>query len=200
MRFLRSYFLVACCISLAVLTGCDKSLPVERAISLAAVHTSTPKPPPATKPVPHRLPLKVRIDRLPPAKRLAARKWIQHLALQAFFDKLWATRPIPSTRWGAPTPVSSQACPSGPVQDEIIEVFGVAAPWAQSIAVRESHCEPGAYNPSSASGIFQLLGHSDLLQAACPQVSSSISWSVSDCNIRAAYMLFEGSGIAPWRL
>lgn len=100
----------------------------------------------------------------------------------------------------AVNPVSSSRCPAGPVKDEIDRVFGTASGWAESIAWRESNCEPTARNASGSAGVFQLLGHSDLLHAACPESDPATSWSVADCNIRAAKSLFDGSGVAPWHL
>jgi len=100
-----------------------------------------------------------------------------------------------------PSPVSSARCPAGPVKDEIDAVFGPAGPWAESVAWRESNCQPGTRNGSSGSaGIFQLLGHQDLLRAACPTLDPSTSWADPDCNIRAAKYLYDAAGIAPWRL
>ena len=66
------------------------------------------------------------------------------------------------------------------------------AEWAIGIAWRESRCIPTAYNPSGAEGLFQLLGHGDLM-AGC-------SWSDPACNTRAAWRLYEGSGRRPWAL
>lgn len=111
-------------------------------------------------------------------------------------QKAWFWQQVES----APQPVSEQRCPSGPVKDEIQQVFVFAAPWAESIAWRESNCEPGARNPSGSAGLFQLLGHDDLLLAACPDVPPGQSWAVADCNIRAAKNLYDGSGVTPWRL
>jgi hypothetical protein len=97
-------------------------------------------------------------------------------------------------------PVSGAGC-VGTVKAEIDAVFGAAASWAESIVWRESNCQPGARNGSSGSaGLFQLLGHEDLLRAACPGKDPTSSWADPDCNIRAAKLLYDGSGIAPWRL
>lgn len=126
---------------------------------------------------------------------------VRHLAFVRWliaYDVWWSAEHV--TRWGAPAPVSSMRCPSGSVASEIDWVFGIAAPWAESIAWRESNCEPGARNPSGSAGVFQLLGHDDLLAAACPDVVPSASWAIADCNIRAAFALFDEEGIAPWRL
>lgn len=102
---------------------------------------------------------------------------------------------------GSPSPVSSARCPAGPIKDEIDNVFGPAAEWAESVVWRESNCTPTARNGSSGSaGLFQLLHHDDLLRAACPTLDPSTSWAVPDCNIRAAKDLYDAAGIAPWRL
>lgn len=135
------------------------------------------------------------LARLSRAERATFRRWVLHVELAAFYAAL----PV-VTRWGAPTPVSSMVCPPGPIHDEIDKVFGIAAPWFQSIAWRESNCEPWARNASGSEGIGQLLGHDDLLAAACPMIPPSVSWGSADCNIRASFLLFEGSGIGPWRL
>lgn len=101
----------------------------------------------------------------------------------------------------ASTPVSGRRCPAGPIKDEIDSVFGPAAEWAESVVMRESGCQPGARNGSSGSaGLFQLLGHQDLLRAACPDKDPNVSWADPDCNIRAAKFLYDAAGISPWRL
>lgn len=78
----------------------------------------------------------------------------------------------------------------------IRSVFGPAGDWAVSIALRESGCDPSAYNASGASGLFQLLGHQDLVNQVCP------GGSVFDprCNTLAAKVLYDSSGTAPWAL
>jgi soluble lytic murein transglycosylase-like protein len=109
-----------------------------------------------------------------------------------------AALPPPSTRWGSPSPISSLRCDPGPVKDLIVSVFGVASEWAQSVAVRESHCTAGAYNSSGASGIFQIMMpmHSDLVVATC----SSTSIFDAGCNARVAFRLFEKVGPSPWSM
>lgn len=138
-------------------------------------HTPTPRP-------------------LTPAIRRAFRRYLIGIA---FAHWLAGLPPDSTTVWGAPTPVSSAVCPPGPVHDEINRVFGDAAPWFQSIAWRESGCDPAAYNPSGASGVGQLLGHADLVAQACPTAPDVFN---ADCNIRASFLLFKASGTAPWRL
>ncbi len=101
----------------------------------------------------------------------------------------------------APVPVSSRRCPPGEVHDLIVSTFGPASDWAESVAWRESNCQPGARNGSSGSaGVFQLLRHDDLLRAACPELEPAQSWSVARCNVQAAKYLFDAAGISPWRL
>lgn len=83
--------------------------------------------------------------------------------------------------------------------------------WAVDTAIRESGCNPCAFypsrsdcgaNPSTARGMFQLLGHYGLEQAArghgaCPLDGR---WSDPWCGMIAAKFLYDGSGRAPWRL
>ena len=73
----------------------------------------------------------------------------------------------------------------GPYMDEVI-------------VPRESGCDPNALNRSSgAAGLFQLLGHGDLI-AACPYLWRSPFDAY--CNAWAARQLYNGSGLAPWAL
>jgi len=94
--------------------------------------------------------------------------------------------------------------PSGPsptVAAAIQDAFGSAGPWAVScmtdVAGRESGWDPGARNPSGASGLFQLLlpVHDDLFWALGV---SPDAWSDPYWNARAARELWDSSGIAPW--
>lgn len=126
--------------------------------------------------------------------------YADRLTLAEFFQALWDSTHGP-TRWGSPQPVSGMSCPPGPVHDLIDQTFTIAAPWFQSIAWRESGCQPGARNGSSGSaGIGQLLGHDDLLREACPALDPAVSWADFHCNVEASWRLFIGSGIGPWKL
>lgn len=109
----------------------------------------------------------------------------------AAYNDWVANQPAP------PDPISDRRCPDGQVKWLIGYTFGLSAPWAESVAMRESGCSPTAYNPSGASGVFQLLGHQDLLDAVCPPHGD---WADPSCNIRAAWQLYLADGIAPWRL
>ena len=100
----------------------------------------------------------------------------------------------------APVPVSDSRCPPGPVKDEIDRIFNVSAPWAESIAWRESNCRPEVRNASGSAGVMQLLGHDDLLAEWCPKQNPSVSWADYRCNIGASWLLYSAQGIAPWRL
>jgi hypothetical protein len=86
---------------------------------------------------------------------------------------------------------NSNGCP---YSDRIHQVFGSQGDHAVVIAMRESRCQPTAYNRSGASGLFQLLGHEDLVRAVC------INGDVfnAECNIQAAKLLYNSSGWAPW--
>jgi hypothetical protein len=68
------------------------------------------------------------------------------------------------------------------------------ADWAIRIAWRESRCQPDARNPSGAVGLFQLLGHWDLLAKACLDADPYLA----ECNARAAWYLYSSAGRAPW--
>lgn len=72
--------------------------------------------------------------------------------------------------------------------------------WAVDVAIRESHCQPDARNPSGASGVFQLMlpMHAGLFWAVC--YAGPYVWWDAGCNIQAARLLYDGSGRAPWRL
>lgn len=98
----------------------------------------------------------------------------------------------------APTPISGRRCPDGQVKWLIGYTFGLSAPWAESVAVRESGCTADAYNSSGASGVFQLMMpmHTAFIASVCgsPDVFDAA------CNIRAAYAMYRANGIAPWRL
>ena len=79
-------------------------------------------------------------------------------------------------------------------EGQIRAAFGSAGDWAMHIVQRESGCTASAYNRSGASGLFQLLGHQDLINAAGPGGSAFDP----ACNIAAAKMLYDSSGRAPW--
>jgi hypothetical protein len=70
--------------------------------------------------------------------------------------------------------------------------------WAVDVAIRESHCQPEARNPSGASGVFQLMLplHSRLFGEVC--LGGADVWWDADCNIAAARLLYDGSGRRPW--
>jgi hypothetical protein len=91
--------------------------------------------------------------------------------------------------------------PSPDVQNAINSAFGDAGPGVVAcmtdIAGRESGFDPGARNPSGASGLFQLLLplHDDLFYAVGVDPGN---WPNPYWNARAARVLWNSSGIAPW--
>jgi soluble lytic murein transglycosylase-like protein len=97
----------------------------------------------------------------------------------------------------APAPVAN-SCAGSPYEGTIRKEFAGtgAEDWALRIAHRESRCNPGARNASGATGLFQLVNHNDLLWAACPYVYDS--GVRPDCNTRAARLLYNSAGRAPW--
>src|SRR5713226_8975861 len=56
-----------------------------------------------------------------------------------------------------PTRVVPQPAPAGSIVAMINQVFGAYAPGAINVARCESGLNPGAYNPSGASGLFQIM-------------------------------------------
>lgn len=90
---------------------------------------------------------------------------------------------------------NSQAAPSSCQYDGLIhQVWERDADWAVRIAWRESRCTATSYNRSGATGVFQLLGHQDLLNAVCMNGDGFNA----ECNIRAAWLLYQSSGRSPW--
>lgn len=84
--------------------------------------------------------------------------------------------------------------------------------WAQDrmlhvIIPRESGCDPCAFfpgqsncaaSPSTAKGLTELLGHDDLIHAACP-LSYPLPWQDPGCNGYAAFLLSNGgTNLGPW--
>ena len=56
-----------------------------------------------------------------------------------------------------PAPVTAAPATGGSVPAIINQVFGAYAPAAMNVARCESGLNPGAYNPSGASGLFQIM-------------------------------------------
>lgn len=79
-------------------------------------------------------------------------------------------------------------------------MFGIAADWVESVAWRESGCQANPPHNNPARGVLQFEGHQDLLAVACPDRSPAVTVFVPDCAIRAAFMLFDQQGTAPWRM
>ena len=103
---------------------------------------------------------------------------------------------MPQSR-SAPT---STSCWGTPVADDIVSAFNGTGQqgWALTIAYRESRCDPGARNRSGAVGLFQLVGHDDLLARVCPSFPPSVSGTDAHCNARAARLLYDMAGRSPW--
>lgn len=79
--------------------------------------------------------------------------------------------------------------------DLIRSIWSRDAEWAIGIAWRESNCTEGATNSSHANGVFQMLGHHDIFVAiGCEDEFNA------ECNVRAAWSLYQGSGRTPWNL
>lgn len=93
-------------------------------------------------------------------------------------------------------PNQSQACTDA--SGIVSAAFAGTGQEAHALEVvrKESGCTDTAYNPSGASGLFQLLGHQDLLDQVCPGVPSAAFDPT--CNAKAARLLYDGSGWSPW--
>lgn len=98
------------------------------------------------------------------------------------------------------TNVAQQPRSGSPCQyaDLIRSIWQRDAEWAISIAYRESRCIPTARNASGASGLFQMMMpmHSGIFLAVCGHTD----WTDPECNIKAAWSLYQGSGRSPWNL
>lgn len=103
-----------------------------------------------------------------------------------------------------PTPLETVQAPAQTVQADsgndlssTLEAAGWPPylwPWAESIVWRESRGDPSAYNPSGASGLFQIM----------PQ-----TWAETGCtgdpfaaldNALCAWQLYQAAGVSPWGL
>jgi len=175
------------------------------AIQLGLAHEPEPKPPHAEHPeadVPQPLPT---TGEYPGELITNLATWTQGVKdaeIAAYLDTLArqpATRSTPIVV--APRTGTSQASPSDGCgyADAIREAWSDTpdAEWAVAVAWRESHCDPAAYNPSGASGLFQLLGHQNLIDQVCGVGASPFD---AACNIAAARALYQGAGRSPWAL
>jgi hypothetical protein len=71
--------------------------------------------------------------------------------------------------------------------------------WAEGIMWRESRHTPTAYNPSGASGCWQMMMplHANRFRAVGCAPSA---WADPLCNSKAALHLFREAGRSPWNL
>ena len=108
---------------------------------------------------------------------------------------------------GAPPPVGP-GC-TGPVGDTINSAFGYLGggwqAWARSVAWRESRCDPGARNASSASGLFQIKVplHDDMFAAVGCDLYGNPAWPLwydAWCNARTAAYMVQTGGAGPWAI
>lgn len=111
---------------------------------------------------------------------------------------------VPQT---APQSVSAPvAVPAGcGYADLIRSIWTSEADWAISIAWRESRCTTTSKSPTGCWGIFQLCVplHMDIFRYVCPELSASVGNDVAldpECNVRAAWHLFQGAGKRPWAM
>lgn len=107
----------------------------------------------------------------------------------------------------ARAPGAGGACYGTPAGNAIAQAFAGSpvVDYMEHVAWRESRCDPGARNPSGASGALQIMLplHHDLFAAlawrGCWPYGFSL-WQDPGCNAYAARELYDSSGISPWRL
>lgn len=101
----------------------------------------------------------------------------------------------------APAPPPASSCVGSPIEATVRLFFDDVGQSEKALQVvwRESHCDPGARNPrSGAAGLFQLLGHDDLILGACPNPWGVVAWDNPACNALAARFLWNTSGWRAW--
>lgn len=91
---------------------------------------------------------------------------------------------------GVVAPTSEQ---TGDVEGYILFVFGADGPAAVAVATCESGLDPSAYNPSGASGVFQIMPSTALAIGADPALLFDAKY-----NIDTAYRLYQQQGWSPW--
>ena len=98
----------------------------------------------------------------------------------------------------------SHECPHSLLIESVFDDTGDVR-WAIDTAMRESRCDPCAFYPSrsdcnamptTARGLFQLLGHDGLLAEVC--LAGRLVWYDAWCNAHAARLLYDRAGRAPW--
>lgn len=87
----------------------------------------------------------------------------------------------------APRPPPPAVSGGGDCEALIRQIWQTAVEWAIGIAHRESGCTAGATSPDGARGVFQLLGH----------VDDGCAYNM-ECNIRAAWSLYQQCHEGPW--
>lgn len=114
--------------------------------------------------------------------------------LQAAINRSLAA--VPATQ-PASAPVANQSQACADLYPIVLQVFGAdLVDHAMNVARKESGCTDVAYNPSGASGIFQIMMpmHAQLVSDVCG------GGSVFDpyCNTLVAKTMYDGSGWGPW--
>lgn len=71
--------------------------------------------------------------------------------------------------------------------------------WARKIAWRESNNTPTVRNRSGASGCMQMMMPTHAQRFRAVGCSPS-QWASADCNIKAAWNLYQAAGRSPWAM
>lgn len=164
-------------------------------------HHERPIPPPARHlAYPALIP---RHEREAPVPHAGVSRLRKVLAFAALCLLVVACTPNPGP---PPANYRSHECPHSLLIESVFDDTGDVR-WAIDTAMRESRCDPCAYYPGrsdctamprTARGLFQLLGHDDLLRQVC--LAGSLVWYDPWCNTQAARLLYDRAGRAPWSL
>lgn len=124
-----------------------------------------------------------------------------YAALQALLEVAPALRDqatarnAPRASQGAVVANPSQACTDAAAVINAVWAGTGQEAHALNVVQKESGCTDTAYNSSGASGLFQLLGHQDMVVAICGPGGSAFD---PVCNAKVALQLYQGSGWSPW--
>ncbi len=125
-----------------------------------------------------------------------ALEWILAVSPTTVASTTTTVRPTGGGNVGGTSANNTERCAYA---DLIRSIWTVDSEWAIGIAWRESRCIPTARHPEGASGLFQMMLplHRRIFEAVgC----DATQWSEPSCNVRAAWLLYQGSGRRPWRL
>lgn len=170
---------------------------VTLAVCAALTITCLPKPASQSRSA-QSLPVQVASVNLTRSSRSEIARQKVKVRAQALSAARKVTPPVPRVQSPVLRPGWSpqRVAPSGSVVQMIISAFGRvgAISWALAVARCESGYNPGAYNPSGASGIFQFLP-STWAETPFASYSPFNAWA----NVQAAVWLYQHDGPGQWQ-